>query len=190
MPLATAAGSFRSGQLEVVQALLAGGLLGLEIRMYSARIQKSLHLCVSCACVDTCAECRQTELLLLNPRRPKRQLVLSFRAGEDVLYVFPTGAGKSLCYQLPALLSKGKSLGFGTKVLSVQHLSHLWYLQQWLQWASKHSNTLKSGYEWQTEARQQELNQSIEKILFLYVSLSLTCLYGALSLCQPQGLLW
>lgn len=165
MPLATAAGSFRSGQLEVVQALLAGGLLGLEIRMYWARIQKSLHLCVSCACVDTSAECRQTELLLLNPRRPKRQLVLSFRAGEDVLYVFPTGAGKSLCYQLPALLSKGKSLGFGTKVLSVQHLS-------------------------QTEARQQELNQSIEKILFLYVSLSLTCLYGALSLCQPQGLLW
>ena len=51
--------------------------------------------------------------------------MLSFRAGEDVLYVFPTGAGKSLCYQLPALLSKGKSLGFGTKVFVSTAACHI-----------------------------------------------------------------
>ncbi|CAE8729656.1 unnamed protein product [Polarella glacialis] len=38
-------------------------------------------------------------------RPGQRQVVDALLAGQDVLYVFPTGAGKSLCYQLPALLS-------------------------------------------------------------------------------------
>eukprot|EP00435_Cladocopium_sp_Y103_P028438 s3276_g7.t1 len=41
-------------------------------------------------------------------RSGQLEVVQALLAGEDVLYVFPTGAGKSLCYQLPALLSKGK----------------------------------------------------------------------------------
>ncbi|CAK9052652.1 unnamed protein product [Durusdinium trenchii] len=41
-------------------------------------------------------------------RSGQLEVVKALLAGEDVLYVFPTGAGKSLCYQLPALMSAGK----------------------------------------------------------------------------------
>src|SRR6201996_5393672 len=43
--------------------------------------------------------------------RPHQQAVCeSAAAGRDVLLVMPTGAGKSLCYQLPALAREGTAL--------------------------------------------------------------------------------
>ena len=43
--------------------------------------------------------------------RPGQEaLVDALLAGQDVLGVMPTGAGKSICYQLPALLLPGVSL--------------------------------------------------------------------------------
>ncbi len=43
--------------------------------------------------------------------RPGQEaLVDALLAGQDVLGVMPTGAGKSVCYQLPALLLPGLSL--------------------------------------------------------------------------------
>jgi ATP-dependent DNA helicase RecQ len=43
-------------------------------------------------------------------RPGQADLVRAIMAGEDVLAVMPTGAGKSLCYQLPAALGEGTTL--------------------------------------------------------------------------------
>src|SRR3569623_1638615 len=40
-------------------------------------------------------------------RPGQEEIVEAVLAGRDVLAVMPTGSGKSLCYQLPALLSDG-----------------------------------------------------------------------------------
>ena len=43
-------------------------------------------------------------------RPGQEEIVAAALAGEDVLAVMPTGAGKSLCYQLPALARGGLTL--------------------------------------------------------------------------------
>src|SRR5437660_1548508 len=43
-------------------------------------------------------------------RPGQERVVEALLAGRSVLAVFPTGAGKSLCYQLPALLLEGVTL--------------------------------------------------------------------------------
>ncbi len=43
-------------------------------------------------------------------RRGQQDVISSVLAGRDVLCVMPTGAGKSLCYQLPALVREGLTL--------------------------------------------------------------------------------
>src|SRR5438132_440274 len=43
-------------------------------------------------------------------RAGQGEVIAASLAGRDVLCVMPTGAGKSLCYQVPALLSPGVTL--------------------------------------------------------------------------------
>src|SRR6187549_3291502 len=43
-------------------------------------------------------------------RPSQREVIEDILAGRDVLCVMPTGAGKSLCYQLPAAISDGLSI--------------------------------------------------------------------------------
>src|SRR6266513_5653086 len=51
------------------------------------------------------------ELFGLEDFRPaQREVIEEMLAGRDVLCVMPTGAGKSLCYQLPAAVSGGLTI--------------------------------------------------------------------------------
>ncbi|MFK7823333.1 MAG: DNA topoisomerase 3 [Oligoflexales bacterium] len=43
-------------------------------------------------------------------RKPQKQVCAALLKGEDALIVMPTGAGKSLCYQLPSLARQGTGL--------------------------------------------------------------------------------
>src|SRR4029078_2947870 len=47
---------------------------------------------------------------LLAFRPAQREVIEDILAGRDVLCVMPTGAGKSLCYQLPAAICDGLSI--------------------------------------------------------------------------------
>jgi ATP-dependent DNA helicase RecQ len=43
-------------------------------------------------------------------REGQREVVANVLAGKDVVVVMPTGSGKSLCYQLPAMMMEGATL--------------------------------------------------------------------------------
>src|ERR1700759_5372842 len=57
--------------------------------------------------MDTLDDLLQRVFRLCDFRPHQREIVQDVLAGHDVVCVMPTGAGKSLCFQLPALLLKG-----------------------------------------------------------------------------------
>ena len=60
-------------------------------------------------------------------RPGQRQIIDAVASGENVLAIMPTGGGKSLCFQLPALLNDGSAalpcLGIRA-ALSVVYMCH------------------------------------------------------------------
>jgi ATP-dependent DNA helicase RecQ len=45
-------------------------------------------------------------------RNAQEKLIDNILEGKDTLGIMPTGAGKSLCYQIPALMKKAVSRSF------------------------------------------------------------------------------
>ena len=52
----------------------------------------------------------QDQFGLKSFRKPQKQVCEALVSGKDVLIVMPTGAGKSLCYQLPSIARQGTAL--------------------------------------------------------------------------------
>lgn len=63
--------------------------------------------------MDALRQALQTEFGLDDFRPAQREVIEHVLAGRDVLCVMPTGAGKSLCYQLPAVLLARREGGAG-----------------------------------------------------------------------------
>ena len=58
----------------------------------------------------TAAELLKTYFGYDSFRRGQEDLISAILSGRDVMAVMPTGAGKSICYQVPALLLPGITL--------------------------------------------------------------------------------
>jgi len=113
-------------------------------------------------------------------RPPQAEIIRSLLSGQDTLVVMPTGGGKSICFQLPALLQSGLTLVVSplvalmenqVKELRDRHLSA----------ALLHSE-LPSQERWQTF---QQLEQQQLRLLYLSPETLLSQRVWQL-LCQPQ----
>lgn len=57
-----------------------------------------------------------------NFRQGQETLIGTLLAGRDALGIMPTGAGKSLCYQIPGIVLSGMALVVSPLVLSLIHI--------------------------------------------------------------------
>ena len=53
-------------------------------------------------------------------RDGQEKIISTTLSGRDALAIMPTGAGKSLCYQLPALMMPGITLVISTRISLMQ----------------------------------------------------------------------
>ena len=55
-------------------------------------------------------------------RNGQEEIIQKVLQGENVLGIMPTGGGKSICYQLPALVLDGLTLVVSPLILSLIHI--------------------------------------------------------------------
>ena len=91
-------------------------------------------------------------------RSPQGEIIQSLLNGRDALVVLPTGAGKSICFQLPALLQTGLTIVISPLVALMENQVNQ-LKQLGLSGALLHSELSRSDRKYTLEAiKQQKLN--------------------------------
>jgi ATP-dependent DNA helicase RecQ len=96
-------------------------------------------------------------------RLGQREVVDAIVAGHDAVVVMPTGGGKSLCYQLPAVLSGGTTLVISPLIALMKDQIDALYTRG-IAAAALHSN-LDSAEQWEVQRRYRE-----NRLRLLYVA--------------------
>ena len=113
-------------------------------------------------------------------RPGQEEIVLSVAQGEDVLAIMPTGGGKSLCYQLPALMRGGVTLVISPLIALMRDQVRA------LQAAGIAAGTLTSGNtEAETDAVWQALDEG--RLKLLYMAPERLASSGAVSMLRRAG---
>src|SRR5262249_27510254 len=95
-------------------------------------------------------------------RGEQREIVTHVAAGNDALVLMPTGGGKSLCYQIPALLRTG--LGVVVSPLIALMQDQVAALQE----AGVRAATLNSSMTWpQVQAIEQQVRNGELDLLYV-----------------------
>ncbi|MCX8056330.1 MAG: RecQ family ATP-dependent DNA helicase [Ignavibacteria bacterium] len=97
-----------------------------------------------------------------NFRDPQKEIIKTILQGNDVLAILPTGAGKSICYQLPSLIFDGLTIVISPLISLMQDQVH------------QIKNKIPAAFlnSFQSYSEQQQVNTKIldGKIKLLYVS--------------------
>ena len=82
-------------------------LLQKNYRLFSILTIESGNYTVYCPAMSSAHDILQSVFGFSTFRPPQDQIIESVVAGDDALVLMPTGGGKSLCYQIPALVREG-----------------------------------------------------------------------------------
>jgi ATP-dependent DNA helicase RecQ len=94
-------------------------------------------------------------------RSPQGEIVQSLLAGQDSIVVLPTGAGKSICFQLPALMQSGLTIVISPLVALMENQVAELHLKN-LPAATLHGEVPAGQY--------QDTLKNIDRLRLLYVS--------------------
>lgn len=95
-------------------------------------------------------------------RAPQREIIEHVMDGKDALVIMPTGGGKSLCYQIPALAADGLTIVV-SPLIALMNDQVLNLEQVGVKAATLHSNVPSD----QANAIESQLNSGVIKLLYL-----------------------
>ena len=64
-------------------------------------------------------------------RGQQENIILNLLEGNDSMVIMPTGGGKSMCYQLPAILSKGVAIIISPLIALMKNLIQIFIKLCW-----------------------------------------------------------